>query len=239
MKQTKYVMSEGLAFAEKKDMEKLRRLSLKGWHVRNFKFMGYSLEKGPSSDFKYSIDYRSLKEEEREEYLDFFSSAGWTHVTTEGNTHLFRAAPGTPPIYSDRETAAEKHGELGSSVRWTVISFVIITALAWLGTLITTGAFQSTLTVIAVILTIFALPASWTVTAIYKNKWAEEGKRVLVNVTRTLPFLLLAGAIFLITADGVTSVFRLLAYMIVGAVAFPAAIWVVTSLYCRLGKAVS
>lgn len=36
MKQTKYMMSGGLAFSEEKDMEKLRRYSLKGWHVRDF-----------------------------------------------------------------------------------------------------------------------------------------------------------------------------------------------------------
>ncbi|WP_353626051.1 DUF2812 domain-containing protein [Bacillus sp. JCM 19041] len=72
MRQTKYKMSGGLAFSEDKDMEKLRKLSLKGWHVSNFKFMGYKLEKGQSADYIYSIDYRTLTEEEKEEYLDFF-----------------------------------------------------------------------------------------------------------------------------------------------------------------------
>ena len=46
MRQTKYITSGGLAFSEDKDMEKLRRFSLKGWHVSGFKFMGYTLEKG-------------------------------------------------------------------------------------------------------------------------------------------------------------------------------------------------
>jgi len=64
MRHTKYVMSGGLAFSEDKDMEKLRGLSLKGWHVSDFKFMGYTLEKGESTDYIYSVDYRSLKEGE-------------------------------------------------------------------------------------------------------------------------------------------------------------------------------
>lgn len=72
MRQTKYITSGGLAFSEDKDMEKLRRFSLKGWHVNDFKFMGYTLEKGESSDYIYSVDYRSLKEDEEEEYFDFF-----------------------------------------------------------------------------------------------------------------------------------------------------------------------
>ena len=46
MKQTKYITSGGLAFSEDNDMEKLRRYSLKGWHVSDFKFMGYTLERG-------------------------------------------------------------------------------------------------------------------------------------------------------------------------------------------------
>lgn len=72
MKQTKYIMSGGLAFSEDKDMEKLRQFSLKGWHVSDFKFMGYTLKKGESFDYIYSVDYRSLNEDEVEEYLDFF-----------------------------------------------------------------------------------------------------------------------------------------------------------------------
>lgn len=63
MSHSKYVMSGGLAFSEEKDMEKLQRLSLKGWHVRDFKFMGYTLEKGISTDYIYSVDYRLLKKE--------------------------------------------------------------------------------------------------------------------------------------------------------------------------------
>ena len=104
MSQTKYITSGGLAFSENKDMEKLRRYSLKGWHVSDFKFMGYTLEKGVSSDYVYSVDYRSLKAEEEEEYFDFFSSAGWSHVASEADIHLFRAIPGTKPIYTDRHT---------------------------------------------------------------------------------------------------------------------------------------
>ena len=77
MNKTKYITSGGLAFSEGKEMEKLRRFSLKGWLVSGFKFMGYTLEKGERTDY---IDYRSLKEDEKEEYVEFFSSSGWTHV---------------------------------------------------------------------------------------------------------------------------------------------------------------
>ena len=83
MKQTKYITSGGLAFSEDYDMEKLRQFSLKGWHVSDFKFMGYTLERVEILDYIYSVDYRSLKEDEEEEYFDFFSSSGWSHIASE------------------------------------------------------------------------------------------------------------------------------------------------------------
>jgi hypothetical protein len=139
MRQTKYMMSGGLAFSEDKDMEKLRQFSLKGWHVSGFKFMGYTLKKGQSADYIYSIDYRSLNEEETEEYFDFFSSAGWTHIASQGNFHLFRGLPGTKPIYSDQETVVEKHNNAGNSIKWTALSTVLLTVLLWFGTFISSG----------------------------------------------------------------------------------------------------
>ena len=59
MVKTKYVMSNGLAFGEKDDLKKLQKLSLKGWHVKDFKFMGYVLEKGEPEEYIYSLDYRN------------------------------------------------------------------------------------------------------------------------------------------------------------------------------------
>lgn len=82
MSQTKFIMSSGLAFSEEKDMDRLRRQSLKGWHVDSFQFMGYSLKKGESKDYIYSLDYRTLASAEENEYFEFFSSAGWSHVAS-------------------------------------------------------------------------------------------------------------------------------------------------------------
>ncbi|WP_255267008.1 DUF2812 domain-containing protein [Bacillus cereus] len=169
MRQTKYIMSGGLAFSEDKDMEKLRRFSLKGWHVSDFKFMGYTLEKGESSDYIYSVDYRSLKEDEEEEYFDFFSSSGWSHIASERNIHLFRAHPGTKPIYSDRDKSIEKYENSNHSMKCLAIPLVLITVLVWVGAMISSGTLKSLLHVIAVILSVIAIPTVWTVIATYNN----------------------------------------------------------------------
>ncbi|MET3508076.1 DUF2812 domain-containing protein [Halalkalibacter oceani] len=237
MKQTKYIMSGGLAFAEEKDMEKLRRFSLKGWHVNDIKFMGYTLEKGESLDYIYSVDYRSLKEEEEEEYFDFFSAAGWTHVASEGNIHLFRAAPGTKPIYSDRDTTVEKYENLNGLTKALVIPLIVVTVLVWLGTMISAGSLKSVLQVVAVILTIIAIPAAWTAIATYSNKWKVEGKKGLAKGVRMIPFVLFAIAVMVVAfVDGSRSAIHLLAYMVIGAVALPSVIWGIMSLYHKMKR---
>lgn len=229
MRKTKYITSGGLAFSEEKDMEKLHRFSLKGWHVSDFKFMGYTLEKGECSDYIYSVDYRLLKEGEAEEYLDFFSFSGWSHIASQGNIHLFRAQPNTKPIYSDRDTSVEKYGNLARSMNYFAIPFVLITVLVWFGAMISSGTLQSILLTIAVISTATALPIVWTVITTYSNKWKVQEKKGLANLLKTIRALLFLIAIFiLLYASG--SAVNMLASMIIGAIALPTAIWLIMSL---------
>ncbi|MCZ8541858.1 DUF2812 domain-containing protein [Psychrobacillus psychrodurans] len=234
MKQTKYITSGGLAFSEDKDMEKLRRFSLKGWHVSDFKFMGYMLEKGELEDYIYSVDYRSLKEDEEEEYFDFFSSSGWSHIASEGYIHLFRSYSGTQPIYSDRDTSIEKHDNSITSMKRFAIPLVLITILAWVGAMISSGTLKSLLQVIAVIFTVIAIPTAWTVIATYNNKWKVKEKKGLVNLLKIIPFLLfIIAVIILLFVDG--SELYLIASMVIGAIALPTAIWVIMSLFHKIG----
>ncbi|MGN7477292.1 DUF2812 domain-containing protein [Solibacillus silvestris] len=234
MKQTKYIMSGGLAFSEEKDMEKLRRFSLKGWHVSDFKFMGYTLKKGERSEYIYSVDYRSLNEDEEEEYFGFFSSFGWSHIASEGNIHLFRAYPDTNPIYSDRDTSVEKYENSARSTKYVAIPLVLLTVIAWIGAMVSTDVLQALLQVIAVILTVIAVPAAWTVTAIYSNKWKAEEKGGLVKFAKTIPILLFFIAVFiLLLVDG--DALHMLASIIIGAIALPGFIWVIMSLYHKMG----
>ncbi|MEI3606926.1 DUF2812 domain-containing protein [Pseudogracilibacillus sp. SE30717A] len=237
MSQTKYIMSGGLAFAENKDMEKLRRYSLQGWHASDFKFMGYTLEKGESTDYTYSIDYRLLKDDEEGEYFDFFSSAGWSHVVSEGNIHLFRAYPGTKPIYTDQDTTVEKYKNSSDSMKNLAIPFVLLTVLVWVGAMISSGIFESILFGVAVILSIIALPTAWTIITTYSNKWKAEGKKGLVNIVKIIPFLVLFIVVILLLIIGSIDkdpAISLLTYMVAGAIALPTAIWMIMSFYHKV-----
>ena len=116
MKRTKYMMSKGLAFAEKGDLEKLSKKAKQGWHLKNFALAGYRLEKSEPEEIEYSIDYRLLKEDEKEEYLELFSLAGWEYVCSSHDMHMFKSSPGTNPIYSDKESAVDKIERLSRPV---------------------------------------------------------------------------------------------------------------------------
>ena len=235
MTKRKYITSGGLAFSEQKDMEKLRRYSLKGWHVKQFKFMGYTLEKGESTDYIYSIDYRSLNKGEDDDYYDFFSSAGWTNVTSEGDIHLFRAHPGTKPIYTDRDTTVSKYENSSRFMNKLAIPLIIMTVLMWLGTVLTSGISHTVFLTIALILTVLAIPTTWTVIATYNNKWKVEEKKGRVNFTRAVPYLLLIIATTTLALGGDKGlIISVLSSTIIGAVAFPTAIWLIMSLYHKV-----
>lgn len=58
MKETKYMLSLGLAYFEQAEMKRLNKKSREGWHLKKLSFMGYILEKGEPADIVYSVDYR-------------------------------------------------------------------------------------------------------------------------------------------------------------------------------------
>lgn len=218
-------------------MDKLRRYSLKGWHVSDFSFMGYTLEKGENKDYIYTIDYRSLHADEQDEYFDFFFNSGWSHVSSSADIHLFRARPGTKPIYTDPDTTIDKYEHLSGSMVKFAASLFILTALSWGGALLSSGILHSIFLVLAVILTVFVIPAAWTLLKSFGNKWRVEGKRNLVQLVKIAPFLFLTiTIIILLFVRGTGTTIKILTSMVIGGVAFPTVVWIVMTLYHKIRR---
>ncbi|MGZ9586615.1 DUF2812 domain-containing protein [Paenibacillus marinisediminis] len=158
MSETKYVVSNGIAFSEKKDLIMLRKEAANGWIVKRYKRMGYELVKGNPEDVTFSIDIRDLKEEELDEYIELFETAGWAHVCSQYDTYLFKALPGVKPIYTDKETKVEKFERLQKSVG----PAAAITSCAMVGSYIvreiTTGMLSDVFYVIFLISVVVAAP---------------------------------------------------------------------------------
>lgn len=170
MARTKYMMSGGLAFVEEKDMEKLRKKSLNGWHLKGFRFMGYELEEGEPEDIIYSIDYRLLQPNEAEEYFEMFAYAGWTLVCSNYDMHIFKAKKGTQPIYSDRESTIDKVERMANSLKGVAAFFVAVTIILWLMFTFTSGLIKTISEWAFLISIVFTIPAIMTYTATCYHK---------------------------------------------------------------------
>ncbi|UJL46381.1 DUF2812 domain-containing protein [Virgibacillus sp. NKC19-16] len=174
MKDIKYITNGGLAFSEEKEMKKLQEYAREGWIFEGFVLFGFyfKLRKGESQNIVYSLDYR---DDADEEYFAFFEAAGWSAVYSNAGMHIFTAAPGTKPIYTDNDTIAETYekeknrmakGFMGS----LIISVILITLLALANNVIVTVfiAFLFSLSIASLVFT-------WMPYRAYKSKLKKLG----------------------------------------------------------------
>lgn len=125
MKQTKYFLNGGLAFSEKKDLNKLAKYAKQGWLLDGFSAGGllFKLKKAEPQEIEYSLDYQDNVDQE---YYSLFETSGWSHVLTFENMHFFCAPKGTKPIYSDKETIIDKYTRMRNLFRkYTIFSLLI------------------------------------------------------------------------------------------------------------------
>lgn len=171
MGKTKYMMSNGLAFEEAKDLQKLRKKSLQGWNLKRFRCAGYELEQGEKEDVIYSIDYREFNLDEEAEYFELFTMSGWVHVCSEHGMHIFKAKPGTMPIYSDRESSIDKITRQGKSIFSLLHVCLAITVILGLLAQFTSGSIQTISTWGFVASIVITIPAIMTSLAVLHHKW--------------------------------------------------------------------
>lgn len=170
MKETKYMLSLGLAYFEQAEMKRLNKKSREGWHLKKLSFMGYILEKGEPEDIVYSVDYRFLKDDESAEYIDMFQLGGWEHVFTEHNLHIFKARRGTKPIYSDNDTRVEKYNRLQRWWGYTSLIFLSMLIISLLIMWQTSGSLASIANIGFSIAVILGLPSVLTYVTVFIRK---------------------------------------------------------------------
>ena len=158
MVRKKRLTSEGIAFSEKKDLQKLREHATQGWIVKRYKGMGYELEEGQPEDVIFSIDVNRLAKGEEEEYFEMFLAGGWEHVCSSYDTHLFKATPGTPPIYTDKESETGKFNRLLTSVTPLSLYSLIALVIGTVGASMTSGTLEWVFRVIFCIAVAVAIP---------------------------------------------------------------------------------
>src|SRR5690606_28119445 len=157
-------------------------------------------EQGESADYIYSIDYRTL-ENDAEEYFELFQDAGWSLVDSSVDIHLFRAAPHTKPIYTDRDTTIEKYKNQTKPLNITMMTLVPATIITWVISLKSTGNIHTLFFCLALLLTVLTIPLLWTALTSYGNPWKAEYKKGLVLPTKLLPAISGCVASFLVLAS--------------------------------------
>ncbi|MEK4760899.1 DUF2812 domain-containing protein [Viridibacillus sp. FSL E2-0187] len=174
MTNMKYMMSGGLAFSEQKDMQKLQKNAQKGWHLSSFATLGYNLEKKEPEDVQYSIDYRKLEKVEEEEYFELFSTAGWTHVCSSYEMHIFKASPNIKPIYTDVESNIDKIERLARPVNISTIFVALIAMLFWVIMTFTNSPFQQIGTWLFICSYVLLMPMLGMLVVLQYRKWIKK-----------------------------------------------------------------
>jgi hypothetical protein len=103
------------AWDDEKEEAYLREMALGGWHFKAVTIPGYyTFEKGESRNDFYRLDILS-NYKDKENYLQLFEDAGWSHVGEYGSWQYFRktAVEGEIlEIFTDNESKQKKYGRI-------------------------------------------------------------------------------------------------------------------------------
>ena len=124
----RYEPSQGVAFAEDADMQRLGVLAAEGWRLIGFKGLSYVLEPASPEQLIFALDYMY---EPDDEYFALCRASGWEHVVTmDGLIHIFKAAPGTPSMFSTAELQ-QKYQRMQRRLLVPVLGSTVLTVLVW------------------------------------------------------------------------------------------------------------
>jgi hypothetical protein len=124
----RYEPSQGVAFAEDDDMQRLGVLAAEGWRLIGFKGLSYVLEPASPEQLIFALDYMY---EPDDEYFALCRASGWEHVVTmDGLIHIFKATPGTPSMFSTAELQ-QKYQRVQRRLLVPVLVSTVLTVLVW------------------------------------------------------------------------------------------------------------
>ncbi|PPB49841.1 hypothetical protein C4K88_03875 [Arthrobacter pityocampae] len=152
-------MGNGLAFSPEKDLAMFADMARQGKHLNGVAKLGHGwrFTDGDPEDAVFDLAYESHPSAD---YFEIFRAAGWAPVISLGDTHIFKAAPGTTPVHSGVES---RRDELTRN-RSLYLRYSAITLIAFL--LVTLGLRLVSWNegVELVLLVLFMLPVVYTVT---------------------------------------------------------------------------
>ncbi|MFZ9857417.1 MAG: DUF2812 domain-containing protein [Roseiflexaceae bacterium] len=125
----RYEPSQGLAFDEAGDMQRLRELAAEGWRLIGFKGLSYVLEPAPPEQVDFAVDYMY---EPDAEYFALCHASGWVHVVSMDKLiHVFKAPSGTSPMFSTAEIREKYQRAEGRLLLATIAGVAVVVVVWW------------------------------------------------------------------------------------------------------------
>ena len=123
-------MSAGLAFEPEKDLAMFAEEAAQGRHLAGVARLGHGwkFREGEPEDAIFDLAH---ERDPDSDFLFYFSEAGWEHVMSLGDAHVFKAAPGTPPVHSGAASRAEEL--LRERNRYAVLSAIALAIFVLVG----------------------------------------------------------------------------------------------------------
>ncbi|MCQ9331413.1 DUF2812 domain-containing protein [Corynebacterium phoceense] len=100
-------LSGGMAFSQDRELETFSRMAARGKRLVGLGALGHgwSFEDAEPEQAIFDVAYESKPDSG---YFELFDKAGWARVFSHGNMHVFKAAPGTPPVHTTVESQRDE-----------------------------------------------------------------------------------------------------------------------------------
>lgn len=123
-------MGSGLAFTPEKDLAMFADMAAEGKQLNGVAQLGHgwSFVDAVPEEVVFDLVYES---DLSSDYFDIFTAAGWAPVLSTGDIHIFKAAPGTPPVHTTLESQRDEL--VRQRNKFTRYSLVTVAALVFVG----------------------------------------------------------------------------------------------------------
>ena len=153
MKHAKYSLGSGLAFREESDMKYLKAMAARGWMFDGFgRFKRYRFIRKEKTVIDFHLDYHV---DPTDDYFKRFKEAGWEHVASSDDRHIFKGEVGTEKITSDLTHKLTRYEEVRRQILVNTAStglfLVMALFLMWQNTVERWNPVLTVLLIIAII----------------------------------------------------------------------------------------
>lgn len=103
------------AWQEKKEQKFLEEMAMKGYKLADVGFFRYTFEETEPCELIYQFDFKGLKQDDLDEYLQLYEDAGWEHVTRFGSWYYFcrkKEEAMDMSLFNDNTSKKEKYKRL-------------------------------------------------------------------------------------------------------------------------------